>query len=117
MTVKLRVLRDALYLGRKPKEWLPRLEAAISDLDAAWIDFGSYKRRVVMVSEIPSGPKYLDGRMRLVVDLLPGAADGPVVSPNLAAWGVRSAAAYRAADRAGLPLASAGRHVGSVFYS
>ena len=53
-------------------------------------------RRVVSVSGIPRGPGALDDNVRIVVDLPPGSGDGPMVTPTLGVWGVRSAAAYNA---------------------
>ena len=49
-------------------------------------------RRVVMVTDIGYT---LDDNLRLVVDLPPGASDGPLMPANLNAWGARSAIAYR----------------------
>ena len=49
-------------------------------------------RRVVMVTDIGTS---LNGNLRLVVDLPPGASDGPLMPANLNAWGAKSAIAYR----------------------
>ena len=49
-------------------------------------------RRVVVVTGIGST---LDDNLRLVVDLPPGASDGPLMPANLNAWGAKSAIAYR----------------------
>ena len=47
------------------------------------------------VSSIPRGPGALDDPVRIIVDLPPGSGVGPVVSPNLARYGAKSAPLYR----------------------
>ena len=105
MKLSLRELLAAIYPGRRrprPSEYWPRLMDAIEDLDSLrvpWEDpvtgHGGLMR-VVGVSSIPRGPGALDDPIIMTVHLPPGAAAGPVVSPRLAEWGARSAAAYRA---------------------
>ena len=107
MEVPLRDLLARLYPSTRrprPNEYWPRLEAAVEALESpqARIPFQdptsgeSGLQRVVLVSRIPRGPGALDDKIRFIVDLPPGAHDGPVVSPNLAQWGVQAAAPYRA---------------------
>ena len=106
LSITLRELLAKLYPGRRPSpaEYWPRLMAAVEALESQqaripWEDPATGKgglRRVVSVSNIPRGPGALDDDVRLIVDLPPGAHDGPIVSPNLPQWGVKSAAAYRA---------------------
>ena len=107
LEITLRELLVRLYPGPRrprPNEYWPRLHAATRALDSPqafipWEDPGTGEgglRRVVQVSNIPRGPGALDDKVRLLVDLPPGAHDGPIVSPNLAKWGLRKAAPYRA---------------------
>lgn len=107
MTVTLRDLLARLYPGQRqprPNEYWPRLMAAVEALESPqaripWEDPKTGKgglARVVLVSSIPRGAGALDDDVRIIVDLPPGAEDGPIVSPNLARWGVKSAAKYRA---------------------
>ena len=106
MNVTLRDLLARLYPGRRPSpaEYWPRLMAAVEALDLMdaripWVDPETGRgelRRVVSIGGIPRGPGALDDNVRFVVDLPPGSGDGPVVSRNLGAWGVRSAPAYNA---------------------
>ena len=51
---------------------------------------------MVTATDIPRGPGALDDLITLTINLPPGAYDGPIVSPNLARWGLRKAAPYRA---------------------
>ena len=51
--------------------------------------------QAVMVRNIPRGPGALDDRVTMEVYLPPTARRGPPVSPNLPAWGMKSARAYR----------------------
>lgn len=106
MEVPLRGLLAKLYPERRPSpaEYWPRLQGAVNALESQearipWQDPKTGKGglwRVVNVSNIPRGPRALDDTVRLLVDLPPGAREGPVVSPNLGRWGVRAAAPYRA---------------------
>ena len=106
MEITLRELLARLYPGGwpSPARYWPRLHAAVQALDSPharipWEDPKTGKgglRRVVHVSDIPRGSGALDDIVRLIVDLPPGAHDGPIVSPNLARWGLRKAAPYRA---------------------
>ena len=106
MEVTLRELLARLYPGRRPSpaEYWPRLQAAVEALESpqARIPFEDPVtgegglQRVVLVSRIPRGPGALGDKVRLIVDLPPGAHEGPIVSPNLAWWGVKAAAPYRA---------------------
>ena len=105
LQVTLRELRKALwpnsYRGIQADRVRRQLHAAADALDswkAAWpwhdAETGrGGEKRVVLVSGI--GYK-LDDTLDIVVDLPPGAADGPVVSPNLHSWGARNAPAFRA---------------------
>ena len=106
MNVTLRDLLARLYPGRQPSpaEYWPRLILAVEALDLMdaripWEDPETGRgdlRRVVSIGDIPRGPGALDDNVRFVVDLPPGSGNGPVVSRNLGAWGVRSAPAYNA---------------------
>lgn len=51
---------------------------------------------VVVLHDFPRGPDNLDDLVVWAVDLPPGAGAGPILSPNLAMYGVRSAPQYRA---------------------
>ena len=102
--VTLRKLLEKLYPGpRKPRpnEYWPRLMQAVEILDTTripWEDPATGKgglRRIVSVSDIPRGPGALDDQVRIIVDLPPGSGVGPVVSPNLAKYGTKSAPLYR----------------------
>ena len=105
LEVPLRDLLARLYpQGRpSPARYWPRLVAAAEALDAweariPWQDPDTGRsglRRVVSVGDIPRGPDALDDVVRILVDLPPGSEVGPVVSPSLALWGTRNAAAYR----------------------
>ena len=106
LEVTLRELLARLYPGGwpSPARYWPRLMAAVQALSSPqafipWEDPETGEgglQRVVQVSRIPRGPGALDDRVRVLVDLPPGADDGPIVSPNLAWWGVKAAAPYRA---------------------
>ena len=70
---------------------------ALDSWDAAWHchdpDTGqSRSRRIVQFRYIGSG---FDDTVGLSVYLPPGSTEGPPVTPTLAAWGARSADAYR----------------------
>ena len=53
------------------------------------------RRQVVALRDIPRGPGHLDDLVQVTVDLPPGSGNGPIVSPRLHEYGVRSAPAYR----------------------
>ena len=95
LTVTLRDLRNKLWPRRKISALRAQaaLDRASEALDSAWIPFGNQRRRIVLVSAIPME---LDAELELVVNLPSGSEKGPVVTPTLGAWGVRSAPAYRA---------------------
>ena len=107
LQVTLRDLLNRLYPGpRKPRpnEYWPRLVQAAEELDSMdarfpWQDPKTGHvtlLRVVSVGGIPRGPDALDDLVRIVVDLPPGSGSGPLITPTLGAWGVRSAPAYNA---------------------
>lgn len=106
MEMTLRELLAALYPNRRPSpaEYWDRLERAVAALDSPdarilWQnpETGSWQlRRVVSVTGIPRGPNALDDTVRIVLDLPSGFENGPIVTSQLAKWGVRSAPAYRA---------------------
>ena len=111
LEVTLRELLAAIYPNGAPSpaRYWPRLLAAVEALDSTaaripWEDPETGKRglrRVVSVSDLPPYPRRghredLDNTLRLIVDLPPGAANGPIITPTLPLWGVKSAAAYRA---------------------
>ena len=101
----LRRLLAQLYPGRTPRptEYWPRLVAATRALDSydariPWEDPDTGQgglRRIVSVSDIPRGAGHLDDLITMTVHLPPGTRTGPVVSPRLGQWGLRSAPAYR----------------------
>ena len=104
LEVTLRELLKRLYPGPrnpKPNEYWPKLNRAVEILDSTripWEDPTTGKggtRRAVNVSDIPRGPGKLNDIVRLIVDLPPGSGVGPIVSPNLSKWGLKSAPAYR----------------------
>ena len=105
MSVSLRDFLGWLYPTRtpSPKEYWPRLMAAIEALDSWDARVPLYDpqtkrselRRVVSVGGIPRGPGALDESVRIIVDLPPGSGNGPQVSDKLRLWGVKSAPAYR----------------------
>ena len=106
MDISLRDLLAKLYPNRRPSpaEYWPRLMAAVEALDSEqaripWEDPVTGRgglRRVVSMGDIPRGAGALDDLVTLIVHMPPGAHEGPIVSPNLPQWGVKSAAAYRA---------------------
>ena len=104
LEIPLRDLLAKLYPGKRrprPAEYWPRLMQAVEILDSTripWEDPETGKggmQRIVNVSSIPRGPGKLDDAVRIIVDLPPGSGSGPVVSPNLARYGVQSAPLYR----------------------
>ena len=105
MSVSLRDFLGWLYPTRtpSPKEYWPRLMAAVEALDSWDARVPLYDpqtrrselRRVVSVGGIPRGPGALDESVRIIVDLPPGSGNGPQVSDKLRLWGVKSAPAYR----------------------
>ena len=104
LEIPLRDLLRKLYPGKRrprPNEYWPRLMQAVEILDSTripWEDPETGKgglQRIVNVSSIPRGPGKLDDAVRIIVDLPPGSGSGPVVSPNLARYGVQSAPLYR----------------------
>ena len=104
LEIPLRDLLRKLYPGKRrprPNEYWPRLMQAVEILDSTripWEDPETGKgglQRIVNVSSIPRGSGKLDDAVRIIVDLPPGSGKGPVVSPNLARYGVQSAPLYR----------------------
>ena len=104
LEIPLRDLLRKLYPSSRrprPNEYWPRLMQAVEILDSTripWEDPETGKgglQRIVNVSSIPRGPGKLDDAVRVIVDLPPGSGLGPVVSPNLARYGVQSAPLYR----------------------
>ena len=104
LEIPLRDLLRKLYPSARrprPNEYWPRLMQAVEILDSTripWEDPETGKgglQRIVNVSSIPRGPGKLDDAVRIIVDLPPGSGKGPVVSPNLARYGVQSAPLYR----------------------
>lgn len=105
MEVVLRDIRARLWPNSKRGYNMDRLKRvlheasnALDSWDAAWPfhdpDTGrGGSKRIVLVTHIGNT---LDDTMRVVVDLPPGSVEGPQVSPTLAAWGAKSAYAYRA---------------------
>ena len=104
-TVKLRDLLDRLYPNGRPSpaRYWPRLREAAELISSnnARIPWYDHERRTgglwqaVTVRNIPRGPGALDDRVTMEVYLPPTARRGPPVSPNLPAWGMKSARAYR----------------------
>ena len=104
-TVKLRDLLDRLYPNGRPspaKYWPKLTEAAeLISGNAARIPWYDYERRTgglwqaVTVRNIPRHRDALDDYVTMEVYLPPTARRGPPTSPNLPAWGVKSARAYR----------------------
>ena len=104
MEVSLRTMRERLwpnswngYSSTRLRRVLHQAADALDSWEAAWPwhdpDTGrGGSRRIVLVSDIGNN---LDDTFRLVVDLPPGSAEGPQVSATLAAWGAKSADAYR----------------------
>ena len=107
MSMVVRNLLSAIYPSRRkprPAEYWGQLMAAADALDSRearvpWEDPTTKRgglRRVVSLSDLPRSPLALDDLISLIVHLPPGAEDGPLVSPNLAWWGLKSPPAYRA---------------------
>ena len=104
-TVKLRDLLDRLYPNGRPTpaRYWPRLREAAELISSnnARIPWYDHERRTgglwqaVTVRNIPRGPGALDDMVTMEVYLPPTARRGPPVSPNLPAWGIKSARAYR----------------------
>ena len=104
-TVKLRDLLDRLYPNGRPSpaRYWPRLREAAELISSnnARIPWYDHERRTgglwqaVTVRNIPRGPGALDDMVTMEVYLPPTARRGPPVSPNLPAWGMKSARAYR----------------------
>lgn len=91
----------------RPSVWVPRLENLSEVLASrkAKIPYRDpetsidYARNIVLLNDFPrkGGRKELkEGMVRRIVDLPPGAIDGPTVSPRLRFWGLVRAAHYRA---------------------
>ena len=104
LEIPLRDLLRKLYPSKRrprPNEYWPRLMQAVEILDSTripWDDPETGKgglQRIVNVSSIPRGPGKLDDAVRIIVDLPPSSGKGPVVSPNLNRYGVKSAPLYR----------------------
>ena len=97
LSIPLRKLLARLYPNRcpRPNEYMPRLKAARTALasDEAGIYWPGGRRWAVLMSNLPV---HLDDAVRLMVDLPPGSGQGPIVSPRLPFYGVKSGAAYRA---------------------
>ena len=107
MSLPFRDLLAAIYPGKRrprPTEYWPRLMEAADALDSRearipWEDPATGRgglRRIVSLSDLPRAPLALDDLISLIVHLPPGAEDGPVVSPKLAWWALKSPPAYRA---------------------
>ena len=105
-SLRLRDLLVRLYPNRRPspREYWPRLMDAAEALAShrariPWQDPVTGRgglRSVVTVSDIPRGPGALDDLVSLTVHLPPGPGAGPIVSPRLPVYGVKSGAQYRA---------------------
>ena len=96
-----------LYPGNrlpKPSEYwlrLHRAREALESFDARipWRDEETGRgalRQVVTLPDFPTSCAALNDVISVRVDLPPGSEIGPAVSPELAKWGLKSAAAYRA---------------------
>ena len=105
MQIPLREFLAHLYPHVFPKrnEYMPRLERVQRALDDACMSYalpcgGRFRRRIVVLNQLPerTGRSVLDEPVELVVSLPPGSNRGPLLSPDLGKWGVRSAPAYRA---------------------
>ena len=106
MELTIRELRARLFPGRRisVKQFMYQFLRAVEALDTMdaripWHDPTTGKgelRRVVNVTGVPYGVVDLDDVVRVVVDLPPGSETGPIITPALAEWGVRSGPAYRA---------------------
>ena len=104
LEIPLRDLLRKLYPNKRrprPNEYWPRIMQAVEILDSTRIPWEDPKtgkgglQRIVNVSSIPRGPGKLDDAVQIIVTLPPGSGSGPVVSPNLNRYGVRSAPLYR----------------------
>ena len=91
----------------RPSVWVPRLENLSEVLASrkAKIPYRDpetgidYARNIVLLNDFPrqGGRRELkEGMVRRIVDLPPGAINGPTVSPRLRFWGLVRAAHYRA---------------------
>ena len=105
-SMTMRELLRQLYPGRRPRpaEVWPSLVRASDVLGSfaariPWEDpatgIGS-ARQVIVLHDFPRTPDRLDDLVVWEVSLPPGAGAGPIISPNLALYGVRSAPQYRA---------------------
>ena len=99
ITATFREFLRWLYPKRQPRpvEYYPRLMRAVEELDNAWIDFPSGRKRIVTVSSVPRHEKALDDVIRFVVDLPHGTdGSGPSIDRHrLQVLGVESAVKYR----------------------
>ena len=99
ITATFREFLSWLYPRRRPKpnEYYPRLMRAVEELDDAWIDFPTGRKRIVAVSSVPRHEKALDDVIRFVVDLPQGTdGSGPSIDRHrLQLLGVESAVKYR----------------------
>lgn len=88
-----------LYPKRHPRpaEYYPRLMKAVEELDKAWIDFPTGRKRIVTVTSIPRHEKASEDVIRFVVDLPEGSdGTGPSIDRHrLQLLGVESAVKYR----------------------
>ena len=95
--VPLRFLVDRLYPNRRPKPgaYVPLIERATMQLAsrAAAVRWDDGVLRNVVV--ITSWPEHLDDPVRIIVDLPPGAGDGPQVSDRLHRYGPKRGLHYR----------------------
>ena len=104
--IPFRFFLKRLYPHRRPRpnEYWPRLTAAAEALSSnrariPWYDPATGRgglRSVVTVVDIPRGPRALNDVVTLMVHLPPGSGPGPVVSPRLPHYGLKSAVRYRA---------------------
>ena len=104
MKTPLRDLRAALWprsassiSAKRLGEHLRKASDALDSWDAAipWTDERTGKsgsRRVVLVGDVGAT---LDDDLQIIVNLPPGAVNGPIMPSTLGAWGARSATAYR----------------------
>ena len=104
METTLRQLMADLWPGThlRPGEYLPKLERAARALDSweariPWSDPSTGNgglRRVVSISDFPRGETFLDDLFSVIVELPPGAKEGPALPDTLNAWGAQSTLAY-----------------------
>ena len=102
----MREFLAALYPMRlpRPNEYLPMLIRAADALASykariPWHNHLTGKgglRSVVTIVDIPTGKRLQDERIKIRVDLPPGAKAGPIIPDSLPLWGVSSGTAYRA---------------------